>query len=136
MLVQEVTALTLASWSPERLAGLAYIAPMVAVLATWYLLLFGPGLPGEQAGATLRSLLIDDAERHVFWWLALLPVACLAFARAYLAPAARAPRASAALAVAGVALALITWRWLDASLAFAVTVPLFAAVPGALWRLA
>jgi hypothetical protein len=127
---------TRASWSAERLAGLAYIAPIVAVLATWYLLLFGPGLPGEEAGGSLRGLLVDDAQRHVFWWLALLPLACLAFARAYLSPAPRSPRAWAALAVAGVALALVSWRWLDASLALAVTVPLLASVPGAIRRLA
>jgi hypothetical protein len=128
--------LTLAGWSPERLAGLAYIAPVVAVLATWYLLLFGPGLPGEHAGSSLRGLLVDDAQRHVFWWLGLLPLACIAFARAYLSPAARTPRAWGALAAAGVAMALVTWRWLDPSLALAVTVPLAASVPGAIRRLA
>lgn len=128
--------MTLAGWSPERLAGLAYIAPVVAVLATWYLLLFGPGPPGEHAGSSLRGLLVEDAQRHVFWWLALLPIACIAFARAYLSPAARAPRAWVALAAAGIALAVVSWRWLDASLALAVTVPLLASVPGAIRRLA
>jgi len=128
-------ASTPASWSPERLAGLAYIAPVVAVLATWYLLLFGPGTPGEHAGASVRGLLVEDAQRYVFWWLALLPLACVAFARAYLSPAARTPGAWAALAAAGAALALVSWRWLDASLALAVTVPLLASVPGAVWRL-
>ena len=128
--------MTLAGWSPERLAGLAYIAAVVAGLATWYLLLFGPGLPGEHAGSSLRGLLVDDAQRHVFWWLALLPLACIALARAYLSPVPRAPRARAALAAAGVAMALLTWRWLDASLAIAVTVPLAASVPGAIRRLA
>jgi|SRR5215831_9947971 len=120
----------------ERLAGLAYIAPVVAGVATWYLLLFGPGLPGEHAGASLRGLLVDDAQRHVFWWLALLPLACIAFARAYLSATARAPRAWALLAAAGVTFALLTWLWLDASLAFSVTLPLAASIPGAFRRLA
>lgn len=120
----------------ERLAGLAYIAPVVAGLATWYLLLFGPGMPGEHAGASLRGLLVEDAQRHVFWWLALLPPACAGFAFAYLRRVAGGPRAWAALAAAGAAFALVSWRWLDASLAFSVTLPLAASVPGAIRRLA
>ena len=125
-----------ARWTARRIAGIAYLVPVATIAGTWYTFLFVASAPHADAAALLREWLFDDPDRAVFWWLALVPVACIALSSAYLVPAARGKAASAAWCAAGVALALAAWRSLDASIAMAVTLPLAASVPATLWQLA
>lgn len=123
-------------WTPETIAGIAYLAPVATVGSIWYILLFVAITPGSGHVQALRELLVDDPQRHIFRGLILLPVLCAALAAGYLSPWARTRGAAIALNATGIVLALAAWRWLDASIAAIVTLPLASSVPGALWRAA
>jgi len=123
-------------WTARRIAGIAYLVPVATIAGTWYTFLFVAAAPRSDYAALLRGWLLDDPDRAVFWWLALLPLACIALAIAYIVPAVRGKAASAAWCAAGVVLACAAWRSLDASIAMAVSLPLAASVPATLWQLA
>lgn len=122
-------------WSARRLAAFAYLVPTGTLAGIWYTLIFVAGAPRRDYGAMLHEYLFDDPDRALFRGLAALPIACLVFALAYLAPS-RGRAASAAWCGAGLALAVAAWRSLDASIAAAVTLPLAFSVPGTIWELA
>ena len=122
-------------WSARRFTAVAYLVPTGTLLGIWYTLIFVASAPRSDYGAMLREWLLDDPDRGLFRMLVALPVACLLFSIAYLAPS-RGRFASAAWCGAGMALAVAAWRTLDASIAAAVTLPLAFSVPGTIWELA
>jgi len=122
-------------WTPERVAGVAYVLPVLAAGGMWYILLFMHNPPNPNYGEMLRTWFLQVPERHVFWWLAILPASCVLLAAAYLSPFAQRKWASVSLCVFGLAVAVTAWLTIDESLAIFVTLPLIMTVPRAKWHL-
>lgn len=124
-----------ARWTARRIAGIAYLVPVATIAGTWYTFLFVASPAGSNSAALLRQWLLEDPDRALFWWLALVPLACLGLAAVYLLSASQGRAASIAWCAAGILLALAAWRSLDASIAMAVSLPLLASIPATLWQL-
>ncbi len=122
--------------APEKRTAIAYLAPAVAVFGMWAILLFvASDTPGAGPADMLRYALVEAPERHMFWWMATLPMICVALSVAYLLPIARERSGAIVLCGVGVVLALATWLTMDWTIAFFATVPLVFSAPRAKWHL-
>jgi hypothetical protein len=116
-------------WTPERIAGAAYVLPALATGGIWYVLLFMHNPPEPNYGEMLRTWFIEIPERRFFWWLVLLPALCLTLAAAYFSPIARKKVGAAVLCTLGIVTAAAAWLAFDSSIAIFVTLPLLFTVP-------
>lgn len=118
-------------WTASRLAGVAYLVPVANIGAIGYMLLFVAG--GADAGPARAAgeLFLENPQRAIFWWLAILALCCLALSVGYLAGAASRTPSALGMCLVGLGLALGAWRTLDASIAAVVSLPLCFGVPHA-----
>jgi hypothetical protein len=122
--------------APEKWTGIAYIAPAIAVGGIWANLLFvASDTPGAGPTQMLRYALFENEDRHMFWWLAAIPLICLVLSAAYFSPIARGRRVAIALCGIGVVLAVATWLTMDWTIAVFATLPLLFSAPRAKWHL-
>jgi hypothetical protein len=120
-------------FTPEKWAGIAYLAPSAAVGGIWAVLLLvsNPSKSGPIDIGFLRYALFEERERWFFWWLATLPIACLLLSVSYFSAIARAKVGAITLSTIGVVLAVVTWFTMDWTIALFVTAPLLFSVPSA-----
>ena len=117
---------------PEKLTAIAYLAPVVAVTGIWAILLFvASDTPGAGPMDMLSHALVETPERHLFWWLAALPLLCLLLSFAYLSPLPHRSTGAIVLCGSGVVLALATWLTMDWSISLLATLPLLFSAPRA-----
>lgn len=122
-------------WGPEKIAGILYVLPALAILPFWYILLF-VGIPANpNYGEMLHTLFIEDPNRELFWYHTALPVICAALAAAYLRGVPPYSTAAQVMFGGGVVLALSAWLLSNAGIAIFVTLPLICSVKAA-WHLA
>jgi len=119
--------------TPEKWAGIAYLAPVAAVGGIWAVLLLvaNPPNAGPIDFGFLHYALLEDPERWRFWWLALLPIASLVLSVMYFSTIARAKAGAISLCTVGVVLAVATWLTLGWTIGLLVTLPLLISVPKA-----
>src|SRR5258708_34352198 len=96
--------------TPEKWAGIAYLAPAAAVGGIWAVLLLvsNPSKSGPIDIGFLRYALFEERERWFFWWLATLPVPCLLLSVSYFSAMARARVGAITRGTVGAGLAVIT----------------------------
>jgi hypothetical protein len=116
-------------------AGITYLVPVVSLGYVWGILLFAGNDPESGPGDMLRHALVDAPERAIFWWLAALPMICLALSLAYLSAIGRSRMGALALCVAGAILAVAAWLTVDRSIAVFTTLPLVFGLRGASRRM-
>ena len=122
--------------APEKWTAIAYLAPAAAVVGIWAILLFvSSDTPGAGPTDMLRYALVEAPERYRFWWLAALPMICVALSAAYLFPIARERSGAIVLCGVRVVLALATWLTMDWTIAVFATIPLLFSAPRAKWHL-
>ena len=121
-------------WTSEKIAGVMYILPALAVLPMWYILFFLGNPPNPNYREMFAARFIDDPHRGLFWYHAILPLICVIFAVAYLSNISKIRFAVGLLCVAGGALAISAWLMSNEAIAIFVTLPLFFAVQAA-WHL-
>jgi hypothetical protein len=121
--------------TPERMAGITYLVPVVAMGAIWYALLFVGNPPGHGPEGFLRFAFADSPERMFFWWLALLPALCLLLAFGYFSAAATKIVGAITMLGIGIAVALAAWFTLDWTIATFATMPLLFSGERVKWHL-
>src|SRR5437868_12039836 len=104
-------------YGAEKWAGIAYLVPVTALAWVWAILLFAGNGPDSGPFDMLRHMLVEAPERAIFWWLAGLPLLCLALALGFFSGLARVRASAIVLCVAGVALAAAAWFTVDRSIA-------------------
>ncbi len=105
----------------NTIAGLLYLAPVVAVSFIWWALIFvGISSPLE----TFLFALVDGSRPYWFWWLLVFPLLCVALSIAYLSQFAVSRAGASWFLLLGAGLAVAAWLTFSSEIALFATLPL------------
>ncbi len=105
-------------------AGLLYLLPVVAMLITWYIILFRDNPPGVTPWNTLAYLLTSEPRVSWFRWLTAIPFISLMFAVANFSRIVKSRSGSFIVVALGAAFALAAWITSSIDIALLTTLPL------------